>query len=98
MLEYSNVRTSQGERINIRASGTEFQTIARLVGAAGFEPATAGLEIRCSIRLSYAPSLVFSSVYQLRLLRKLYKSCTCLKSLAQLTHGVLNSSTFTLPP
>jgi hypothetical protein len=27
-----------------------------LVGAAGFEPATAGLEIRCSIRLSYAPS------------------------------------------
>jgi hypothetical protein len=26
-----------------------------LVGAAGIEPATAGLEIRCSIRLSYAP-------------------------------------------
>jgi len=26
-----------------------------MVGAAGFEPATAGLEIRCSIRLSYAP-------------------------------------------
>ena len=35
-------------------------TVARgiemiLVGAAGIEPATAGLEIRCSIRLSYAP-------------------------------------------
>ena len=27
-----------------------------LVGAAGIEPATLGLEIRCSIRLSYAPS------------------------------------------
>jgi len=26
-----------------------------LVGAAGLEPATLGLEIRCSIRLSYAP-------------------------------------------
>jgi hypothetical protein len=26
-----------------------------MVGTAGFEPATAGLEIRCSIRLSYAP-------------------------------------------
>jgi hypothetical protein len=29
----------------------------RMVGAAGIEPATAGLEIRCSIRLSYAPSV-----------------------------------------
>src|SRR5580704_12671093 len=29
-----------------------------MVGAAGIEPATAGLEIRCSIRLSYAPSVV----------------------------------------
>lgn len=27
----------------------------RLVGAAGIEPATPGLEIRCSIHLSYAP-------------------------------------------
>ena len=27
----------------------------RIVGAAGIEPATLGLEIRCSIRLSYAP-------------------------------------------
>jgi hypothetical protein len=26
-----------------------------VVGAAGIEPATTGLEIRCSIRLSYAP-------------------------------------------
>ena len=26
-----------------------------VVGAAGIEPATLGLEIRCSIRLSYAP-------------------------------------------
>jgi hypothetical protein len=26
-----------------------------VVGTAGFEPATLGLEIRCSIRLSYAP-------------------------------------------
>ena len=29
-----------------------------MVGAAGLEPATVGLEIRCSIRLSYAPALV----------------------------------------
>ena len=28
-----------------------------MVGAAGIEPATAGLEIRCSIRLSYAPAV-----------------------------------------
>jgi hypothetical protein len=57
-----------------------------VVGAAGFEPATVGLEIRCSIRLSYAPSLVFSSVYQFGLLRKLYRICTCFKSLSQLAH------------
>jgi hypothetical protein len=30
-----------------------------LVGPAGIEPATLGLEIRCSIRLSYGPSLMF---------------------------------------
>lgn len=28
-----------------------------MVGAAGLEPATLGLEIQCSIRLSYAPAL-----------------------------------------
>ena len=62
-----------------------------MVGAAGIEPATTGLEIRCSIQLSYAPSLVFSSVYQLRLLRKLYRIGACFKSLSQLAHRVLNS-------
>ena len=31
--------------------------MAGLVGAAGIEPATLGLEIQCSIRLSYAPKL-----------------------------------------
>ncbi len=30
-----------------------------LVGAAGLEPAALGLEIRCSIRLSYAPRLLY---------------------------------------
>jgi hypothetical protein len=30
--------------------------IQGMVGAAGLEPATLGLEIRCSIHLSYAPS------------------------------------------
>src|SRR5882762_1663865 len=30
----------------------------KMVGAAGIEPATLGLEIRCSIRLSYAPLTV----------------------------------------
>jgi (2Fe-2S) ferredoxin len=38
------------ERLNHRQRATGF-----LVGAAGIEPATTGLEIRCSIRLSYAP-------------------------------------------
>ena len=32
------------------------QFFESLVGTAGFEPATLGLEIRCSIRLSYAPT------------------------------------------
>ena len=31
-----------------------------MVGAAGLEPATLGLEIRCSIRLSYAPVVDFN--------------------------------------
>ena len=30
-----------------------------LVGPAGIEPATLGLEIRCSIRLSYGPSITY---------------------------------------
>jgi hypothetical protein len=36
---------------------SKLQTLNRLglVGAAGLEPATLGLEIQCSIRLSYAP-------------------------------------------
>jgi hypothetical protein len=33
-----------------------------MVGAAGIEPATPGLEIRCSIRLSYAPT---SKIYHM---------------------------------
>src|SRR6185295_11488253 len=32
--------------------------LRKMVGAAGIEPATLGLEIRCSIRLSYAPALI----------------------------------------
>jgi hypothetical protein len=32
------------------------QTADQVVGAAGIEPATTGLENRCSIQLSYAPS------------------------------------------
>ena len=34
-----------------------------MVGPAGIEPATLGLEIRCSIRLSYGPSV--TQVYSL---------------------------------
>src|SRR5579862_857501 len=37
-----------------------------MVGAAGIEPATLGLEIRCSIRLSYAPILSDSANLPLR--------------------------------
>ena len=39
-------------------NGCDLQLVCSMVGAAGFEPATAGLEIRCSIRLSYAPGLL----------------------------------------
>ena len=51
--------------------------ISGMVGAAGLEPATLGLEIRCSIRLSYAPPIpnlaqpVFSVAYKDRCLPKL---------------------------
>ena len=44
-----------GRKRNIQHAGRSCKA-RNLVGAAGFEPATAGLEIRCSIRLSYAPS------------------------------------------
>jgi hypothetical protein len=37
-----------------------------LVGAAGIEPATTGLENRCSIRLSYAPAFTINSLQQLK--------------------------------
>src|SRR5208282_225485 len=33
--------------------------MGRVVGPAGIEPATLGLEIRCSIRLSYGPSTTY---------------------------------------
>jgi hypothetical protein len=33
-----------------------------MVGAAGIEPATLGLEIRCSVLLSYAPILLIQKV------------------------------------
>ena len=36
-----------------------FVLISKLVGPAGIEPATLGLEIRCSIHLSYGPILQF---------------------------------------
>src|SRR6266849_5875284 len=36
-----------------------------LVGPAGIEPATLGLEIRCSIRLSYGPSPMRDADYRL---------------------------------
>jgi hypothetical protein len=32
------------------------QMVDQVVGAAGIEPATTGLENRCSVQLSYAPS------------------------------------------
>ena len=34
-----------------------------LVGPAGIEPATAGLEIRCSIRLSYGPIYLILHIF-----------------------------------
>lgn len=46
-----NVRFAGGED----SGRTTRQKAGGMVGAAGIEPATPGLEIRCSIRLSYAP-------------------------------------------
>ena len=65
-------------------------TTCKLNGFHKLETGASGLEIRCSIRLSYAPSLVFSSVYQLRLLRNRYRTRTCLESLSQMAHRILN--------
>src|ERR1700722_12694748 len=57
-----------------------------LVGAAGFEPATLGLEIRCSIRLSYAPVCVFMHLHASplgsgKIFRRFYTNlfCRCLQ-------------------
>ncbi len=41
-------------------NGGDFAT--QVVGAAGIEPATLGLEIQCSIRLSYAPILLIQQL------------------------------------
>ncbi len=43
---------SAGKRLNLECGKCG---IAMMVGPAGLEPATTGLEIRCSIRLSYGP-------------------------------------------
>ena len=39
--------------------------VDKLVGPAGIEPATAGLEIRCSIRLSYGPKVFTLQLFTL---------------------------------
>jgi hypothetical protein len=43
-----------------RSTVDEYRNPWRVVGAAGIEPATPGLEIPCSIQLSYAPISTFS--------------------------------------
>lgn len=50
-----NVPCCEHEKTEAWKIGSEL-TFADVVGAAGIEPATLGLEIRCSIRLSYAPA------------------------------------------
>jgi hypothetical protein len=52
------------------------QKLTLLVGAAGLEPATVGLEIRCSIRLSYAP---------IGLILQVFESCTAFSPLSSTT-------------
>jgi len=49
--------------VSLLATGHWQPATVLLVGAAGIEPATTGLEIRCSIQLSYAP------------VSKIYHSC-----------------------
>ncbi len=49
-LRCGNPEWSEGPR--------PLRLLGGMVGAAGIEPATLGLEIRCSIRLSYAPPLL----------------------------------------
>jgi len=49
-----------------------------LVGAAGLEPATTGLEIRCSIQLSYAPTFTINTLQVLPKIRWSDNSCMLL--------------------
>jgi hypothetical protein len=48
-----------------------------MVGAAGFEPATLGLEIQCSIRLSYAPIFLIQQLTAFVLSRKFQLCVNC---------------------
>ena len=51
--------TSSSHHSYLNSAGTR----AEVVGAAGLEPATLGLEGRCSIQLSYAPAIYESMTY-----------------------------------
>jgi hypothetical protein len=58
-------RTLSNSKIDSGPTTGIDQQQGRLVGPAGIEPATLGLEIRCSIRLSYGPALTKHSINNL---------------------------------
>jgi hypothetical protein len=53
-----NSDSSLHNRTNLLYQIEQWDQQVEMVGAAGIEPATLGLEIRCSIRLSYAPTVI----------------------------------------
>src|SRR6202789_1200608 len=64
LSRYAGVSEAGARRRNPERSR---RTMQRMVGEAGIEPTTTGLEGRCSIRLSYSPTIfivAFSSINQ----------------------------------
>ncbi len=62
-----------------------------MVGAAGIEPATTGLEIRCSIQLSYAPLSKIYHKLRLKLFVVAVKSYSASLYSGLLTSGLLTT-------
>ena len=64
-------RRTQEKQVSDGPVGRAHPHQEHLVGAAGLEPATVGLEIRCSVRLSYAP--MFPQQYGASIAQPLYR-------------------------
>src|SRR5208337_1134376 len=60
-----------------------------MVGEAGIEPTTPGLEGRCSIRLSYSPTVFILAAKRLIQQARRSQKCTRFDSLKESHHGCL---------